>query len=206
MCHQPVEGGVAAERGKADPRPGLLVAQSEWGSSMQVLKGPHGGRIALAALWKTGALRPCDRCPDHRPGRWGIQRARAAGAVLARRPRFSPCFHRPVSVVYRGVSVGLRGGARWEGPSAFFGPVLEALCAFVRESTIGKPVPKDKPTSDVQAALTVIGRRIKGPGAVYLTNVSIPGANLESHADPRGANLSGSDLNGANLGNAGTCQ
>src|ERR1700733_865844 len=29
----------------------------------------------------------------------------------------------------------------------YHGPVLEALCAFVRESTIGKTVPKDKPTS-----------------------------------------------------------
>ena len=81
-------------------------------------------------------------------------------------------------------------------------PVLEALCAFVRESTIGKTVPKDKPTSDVQAALTVIGRRIKGPGAVDLANVSIPGANLDSHADLIGANLSGPDLSGASLGNA----
>jgi hypothetical protein len=91
----------------------------------------------------------------------------------------------------------------------YHGPVLEALCAFVRESTIGKTVPKDKPTSDVQAALTVIGRRIKGPGAVDLANVSIPGANLESHADLSGAdltgarltkaNMSGADLTGANL-------
>ena len=81
----------------------------------------------------------------------------------------------------------------------YHGPVLEALCAFVRESTIGKTVPKDKPTTDVQAALTVIGRRIKGPGAVDLANVSIPGANLDSHADLIGANLSGTDLSGANL-------
>jgi Pentapeptide repeats (8 copies) len=81
-------------------------------------------------------------------------------------------------------------------------PVLEALCAFVRESMIGKTVPKDKPTTDVQAALTVIGRRIKGPGAVDLANVSIPGANLDSHADLIGANLSGTDLSGANLSNA----
>jgi hypothetical protein len=80
-------------------------------------------------------------------------------------------------------------------------PVLEALCAFVRESMIGKTVPKDKPTTDVQAALTVIGRRIKGPGAVDLANVSIPGANL-GHADLSGANLSGTDLSGANLRNA----
>jgi Pentapeptide repeats (8 copies) len=83
----------------------------------------------------------------------------------------------------------------------YHGPVLEAMCAFVRESTIGKTVPKDKPTTDVQAALTVIGRRIKGPGAVDLANVSIPGANL-SHAALSDANLSGTDLSGANLSNA----
>jgi uncharacterized protein YjbI with pentapeptide repeats len=81
----------------------------------------------------------------------------------------------------------------------YHGPVLEALCAFVRESTIGKTVPKDKPTTDVQAALTVIGRRIKGPGKVDLANVSIPGANLESPADLSGANLSIANLNGAIL-------
>jgi hypothetical protein len=34
----------------------------------------------------------------------------------------------------------------------YHGPVLEALCAFVRESTIGKTAP-DKPATDVQAAL-----------------------------------------------------
>src|SRR5580704_13775804 len=83
----------------------------------------------------------------------------------------------------------------------YHGPVLEAMCAFVRESTIGKTVPKDKPTTDVQVALTVIGRRIKGPGAVDLANVSIPGANL-SHAALSDANLSGTDLSGANLSNA----
>jgi hypothetical protein len=83
----------------------------------------------------------------------------------------------------------------------YHGPVLEAMCAFVRESTIGKTVPKDKPTTDVRAALTVIGRRIKGPGAVDLANVSIPGANL-SHAALSDANLSGTDLSGAILSNA----
>jgi hypothetical protein len=55
--------------------------------------------------------------------------------------------------------------------------VLEALCAFVRENTIGKTVP-DKPTTDVQATLTVIGRRAAGPGEVDLAKVSIPSADL----------------------------
>jgi uncharacterized protein YjbI with pentapeptide repeats len=74
-------------------------------------------------------------------------------------------------------------------------PVLEALCAFVREtSTSGGKA--EKTTTDVQAALTVIGRRAAGPGEVDLGDVSIPGANLVS------ANLGGADLRGANLGGA----
>ena len=40
-------------------------------------------------------------------------------------------------------------------------PILEALCAFVRESTIGVIV-NEKPTTDIQATLTVIGRRADG--------------------------------------------
>jgi hypothetical protein len=98
-------------------------------------------------------------------------------------------------------------------------PVLEALCAFVRENTIGKTVP-DKPTTDVQAlmvikpatdiqaALTVIGRRAVGPDGdltakdyLDLEHVSIPGANL-FRADLSIANLRDTNLNVANLGDA----
>jgi Pentapeptide repeats (8 copies) len=80
-------------------------------------------------------------------------------------------------------------------------PVLEALCAFVREKTIGKTASKDRPATDVQAALTVIGRRIKGPGVVDLANVSIPEANL-SEANLSDAILDNANLNRAILGNA----
>jgi uncharacterized protein YjbI with pentapeptide repeats len=83
----------------------------------------------------------------------------------------------------------------------YYAPVLEALCAFVRENTIGKTASKDKPATDVQAALTVIGRRTKGPGAVDLANVSIPEANLFD-ADLRGADLFHTNLERANLGGA----
>ena len=42
-------------------------------------------------------------------------------------------------------------------------PVLEALCAFVRDST--KPsTGEEPPATDLQAALTVISRRKKGRG------------------------------------------
>jgi hypothetical protein len=92
-------------------------------------------------------------------------------------------------------------------------PVLEALCAFVRENTIGKTVPETQPTTDIQAALTVIGRRTEGPGEIDLANVRIPGADLNGAnlrganlyyasliiADLRGTDLTKADLTGANL-------
>ena len=64
-------------------------------------------------------------------------------------------------------------------------PVLEALCAFVRDSTIGKIVGTE-PATDIQAALTVIGRRADGLGRVNLTQANIPGSELSrSQPEPR---------------------
>src|SRR5439155_570222 len=74
-----------------------------------------------------------------------------------------------------------------ERPEQYRGPVLEMLCAFVREYTIGKTV-FAKPAIDIQAALTVIGRR-KGRELPDLAEANIPGANL-SGANLRSANLS----------------
>jgi uncharacterized protein YjbI with pentapeptide repeats len=82
----------------------------------------------------------------------------------------------------------------FERPEQYRGPVLEVLCAFVREYTIGKTV-AEKPDIDIQAALTVIGRR-KGQEPPDLAEVNIPGANLSR------ANLRGADLNNANLNSA----
>jgi uncharacterized protein YjbI with pentapeptide repeats len=79
-------------------------------------------------------------------------------------------------------------------PEQYRGPVLEVLCAFVREYTIGKTV-FEKPAVDIQAALTVIGRR-KGQELPDLAKVNIPGANLS------GANLRGADLDSAYLNSA----
>src|SRR6266699_409763 len=81
-----------------------------------------------------------------------------------------------------------------ERPEQYRGPVLEMLCAFVREYTIGKTV-FEKPAIDIQAALTVIGRR-KGQELPDLAKANIPGANLS------GANLSGADLDSAHLNSA----
>jgi hypothetical protein len=99
-------------------------------------------------------------------------------------------------------------------------PVLEALCAFVRESTTREKGPltvlleafsaaprgtaekaNDKPPNDIQAALTVIGRRKPGDGDVNLTRAIIPGANL-IRANLGDAHLSGANLSGAYLGDA----
>jgi hypothetical protein len=94
-------------------------------------------------------------------------------------------------------------------------PVLEALCAFVRENTATREImegksspPKAQPAIDVQAALTVIGRRTDGPGMVDLVganlggsilfNANLSGADL-SHAHLKGARLSLADLSGADL-------
>jgi hypothetical protein len=83
-----------------------------------------------------------------------------------------------------------------ERPEQYRGPVLEMLCAFVREYTIEKTV-AEKPAIDIQAALTVIGRR-KGQEPPDLAKANIPGANL-SRANLRGADLNGAFLNSAYL-------
>jgi uncharacterized protein YjbI with pentapeptide repeats len=86
-----------------------------------------------------------------------------------------------------------------ERPEPYRGPVLEMLCAFVREYTIGKTV-SGKPAIDIQAALTVIGSH-KGQELRDLAEVNIPGANL-SGANLRGADLHEADLNSAYLSGA----
>ena len=110
----------------------------------------------------------------------------------------------------------------------YYQPVLEALCAFVREGTTRQQMTlaalldavfraarnstgqqaDNALATDIQAALTVIGRRGPGMGVVDLTAALIPFANLSdanlrratlSHADLRGAYLDGANLSGANL-------
>jgi uncharacterized protein YjbI with pentapeptide repeats len=77
-------------------------------------------------------------------------------------------------------------------------PVLEALSAFVREGT--KTETGDgPPATDIQAVLTVIGRRKEiGSGNPGLANAHIPKADL-SRADLNHANLSYANLSYANL-------
>jgi hypothetical protein len=84
-------------------------------------------------------------------------------------------------------------------------PVLDALCAFVRESTKDKN-DNEQPSPDIQATLTVIGRRANRAGHVNLTGAKIPKADLQD-ADFSGAflmevQLGGSNLIGTNLRNA----
>jgi hypothetical protein len=75
-------------------------------------------------------------------------------------------------------------------------PVLEALCAFVRVGIVGIIADEKGPATDIQAALTVIGRREPGKGDVDLTATRIPNASLS------GANLSGTNLRSAQLNRA----
>src|SRR5260370_25898570 len=84
---------------------------------------------------------------------------------------------------------GVMNVAEWA--EQYGGPVLEMLCAFVRECTIGKTVSK-KPAIDIQAALTVIGRR-KGQELPDLAEDNIPDAN------PRGPHLRGVTLSRPDL-------
>jgi Pentapeptide repeats (8 copies) len=90
-------------------------------------------------------------------------------------------------------------------------PVLEALSTFVRDGT-RTATGDGPPAPDIQAALTVIGRRIAIETALpELANAHIPqaylrGANLSRAyllgADLRVADLSGADLLSANLSGA----
>jgi uncharacterized protein YjbI with pentapeptide repeats/membrane protein implicated in regulation of membrane protease activity len=105
------------------------------------------------------------------------------------------------------------------------GPIIEILAAFVREHAPW-PAPdspgsgRRRPSTDVQAAVTILGRRIVEqdtgapisltytalPGATltgaHLERALLSGANLEG-ADLFKADLSSADLEGANLRNAG---
>ncbi|GIE98096.1 pentapeptide repeat-containing protein [Paractinoplanes rishiriensis] len=118
--------------------------------------------------------------------------------------------------------------------------IVEILCAFVREharltvqpTPTSSPMPSEGvPATDVQAALTVLGRRpnFDKPGfgtdpqygIVDLSRTELSGANLSYHprygsyvietfpsgaklngTTPSGANLTGANLTGANLSNA----
>jgi uncharacterized protein YjbI with pentapeptide repeats len=90
-------------------------------------------------------------------------------------------------------------------------PVLEALCAFVRDRTRDRKQPPDMtklapeaPPTDLRAALAVIGRRpadlLKRVdlAGVKLWGMVLQGMNLIG-ADLHGADLSGADLHGADL-------
>jgi hypothetical protein len=81
-------------------------------------------------------------------------------------------------------------------------PVVESLCAFIRDTTRA-PGPEEKEVAtDIQAALTVLGRRTTVQQETLdlsnsvLRNADLTGANLA------GANLSAARLSGANLTSA----
>lgn len=67
----------------------------------------------------------------------------------------------------------------------YYRPVLEALCAFVREETKAS-TDDGPPSSEIQAALMVVGRRIAGTGLVDLSGAHIPKAQLPDKANSTG--------------------
>ena len=87
------------------------------------------------------------------------------------------------------------------------GPIMEVLTAYVREKAPRQEEDlrkaPDPPPPDIQAILTVIGRREttgenRGNGFLDLTHTQLANANLHA-ADLRGVNLSRANLHGANL-------
>jgi hypothetical protein len=92
--------------------------------------------------------------------------------------------------------------------------VMEVLATFIREHSRAREIPAgDEATSvqhiqaDIQAALTVIGRREpQDTGRINLARSNLAGANLTRarlpDADLHGANLTGAYLGGANLSGA----
>jgi hypothetical protein len=82
------------------------------------------------------------------------------------------------------------------GSDQYHQPVLEALCAFVRDVTKNNHGDDLPPATDIQAALTVIGRHGPGLGEIVLVDVRIPAIQLFN------ANLSGAYLFNANLNRA----
>jgi hypothetical protein len=62
-------------------------------------------------------------------------------------------------------------------------PVLEALCAFVRGTK--NNTDQGPPATDIQATLTVIGRRKAGTGGVDLNGVHIPKVRLLDANQPK---------------------
>jgi uncharacterized protein YjbI with pentapeptide repeats len=113
-------------------------------------------------------------------------------------------------------------------PRDYRSPIVEVLCAFVRHHGTGpdsaEALEKYRPATDVQAALTVVGR-IHGLGEgsetidlveAHLERAQLPDANLNDailiksyltkahlyRANLRRAELFGADLTGANLSHA----
>lgn len=90
-------------------------------------------------------------------------------------------------------------------------PVMEVLCAYVRHAAAWRDVPPPAGlATDIQAILTVLGRRTLGferdENRLNLGHTDLRGADLHkahlARASLVGAHLEGADLAGANLENA----
>jgi len=91
-----------------------------------------------------------------------------------------------------------------------YGPIMEILTAYVREHAPWPEEPSSEeeveeekpPEADIQAILTVIGRRERYPGHRESERLDLQGTNLRHSSALSEAHLAGAYFMGANLSNA----
>lgn len=92
-----------------------------------------------------------------------------------------------------------------DAPRHYHGPIVELLSAYVRSHTREQAGDEARPSADVQAALTVLGRRTprEGEPEIRLSRTHLRGASLRGghfeRARFRGAHLENTRFEGAQL-------
>jgi len=191
----------------------LLLVENELRRTLVLLIGAIFGGAALAVVWRRAALSERSARATQE-GQRGERFTRAVGQLADARPEVR------IGAVY-----GLEQIAA-ESPTQHW-PVMEVLCAFLRERAgWNEQQPAASLSMDVQAVLTVLGRRnrdheLSGAGEAMvrarldlrrtdlrgadLNGVHLERANLyEAHLDGasmQSAHLEGADLRGAHLRN-----
>ncbi len=170
------------------PPKDLLLVENELRRTLVLLIGAALAGAALLVLWRRAVVteRSARAAQDaHRGDRF----TRAVGQLADARPEVR------IGAVY-----GLEQIAA-ESPTQHW-PVMEVLCAYLRGRAAWADQPEATPLSmDVQAVLTVLGRRHRDHERVN-GEESPPRARL----DLRRTDLRGADLNGVHLERANLCE
>ncbi len=172
-------------RSFADPEQRVRVRNDVRETNAQILGGFVGGSIFLLgviATWRT--------------------------LLTAREGQITERFTRAIEQLGNDDRVEIRLGGIYaleriaRDSARDHGPVMEVLTAFVRErSPWNEAAAADadhRPTTDVQAALTVIGRRSRWHGHGEERRLDLDATDLR-RADLSNAHLEGADLRGAHL-------